>query len=573
MKKWFLVILLVNILADLSAQRLADFETRYKRAVQLVSEGSFEKARGEFYVLSQSTIPNNPYLPYVLYFESLACFKTNLHNNAKNYLKQLIDKYPDWNRISDAYYLMANTHFVQGNLTEAIENLRRITDAKVLPEANSMEDYYLGTVTSIATLKNLYSLYPEDRIIALNLSDLIERTSSDKKDLELSDRITNRYGVKKSKLLAPSLANQTASTSKTPIATKEKSNKGFYNVGVLFPFNLEELDPDKRSRSNQFALDMYEGIKLAKSKLQSEGVTINLFAYDVDNQQDEMMSLINNTSFGQMDMMFGPLHVETNKIASAYCTQAKIPLVNPLATDKDLITDQPFIYLTQPSLTLQAKRLAAFSQSNFAPRTAIILYNPNRVDSLLAVTYQQELQKIGVEVVANTKVTGTNTEAYMAAIPEMGGRKVGHVFLASYSKNGGVSLLSALDRKHINTPIVTRADVFPLQSLSREQLSGKEIYVIANDFVDDTKTEVQQFKQLYMNRRGTLPSSYAFQGYDMMLFFGRMLGKYSPQIKAGLDQKAYTDGFTLSGFDYTLSNENQIVPIFRYDNYRFVKVN
>ena len=575
MRKLVLVVVLVGVSSLGYSQRASDFEARYKRAYQLLLEENYDKARTEFYALSQNLTPNNPYAPYSVYFAGLACFKTNLHNNAKSYAKLLIERYPDWNRLSDGFYLYANVCFVQQNYAEGIEYLRRITDPAVKKDADVMEDFYLGLVANLGILKTLYNQFPDDRVIAVNLADLIERTSSDKKDLELSDRITNRYGVKKPRPTIQPPTNPTASTTKAPsnLPIREKTSKGFFNIGVLFPFNMSELDPDNRVRANQFALDMYEGVKLAKSKLQSEGITINLFAYDVDNQPNAMTDLINNTSFAQMDLLVGPLHVETNKLAVSFCNQMKIPMVNPLATDKDLVINQPYIYLGQPSLSLQAKKIAAFSQQNFVPRTAVILYNPNRVDSLLAAFYQQELTKIGVEVVANSKIGGTNTESYLAAIPEVGNKKIGHVFLASYSKNGGVSLLSAMDKKKIFAPVITRADVFPMQSISKDQLSGKEIYIMANDFVDESKPEVQQFRQLYMNRRGTVPSSYAYQGYDMMLFFGRMMGKFTPQMKVGLDTQAYPEGYTLSGFDYTLSsNENKIVPLFKYENYRFVPV-
>ena len=57
----------------------------------------------------------------------------------------------------------------------------------------------------------------------------------------------------------------------------------------------------------------------------------------------------------------------------------------------------------------------------------------------------------------------------------------------------------------------------------------------------------------------------------MTLFWGRVLTKYGTNFKKGLDDlDTYKQSFSTSGYDYTQSQDNQVVPITTFQNYKFV---
>ena len=59
----------------------------------------------------------------------------------------------------------------------------------------------------------------------------------------------------------------------------------------------------------------------------------------------------------------------------------------------------------------------------------------------------------------------------------------------------------------------------------------------------------------------------------MLLFYARMLNNGRNQLRSSLNAIEYTQGYTLDGFDYTNgANENQIVPIIKYQDGKFIEV-
>ncbi len=355
----------------------------------------------------------------------------------------------------------------------------------------------------------------------------------------------------------------------------------------MFPFRLDEFHADKRLRSNQYVYDLYNGIRLAKDKLQEEGITVNLFAYDVDNDANKALELVNSSAFAQTDLIIGPLYIEPNRIASAYANQNNMLLLNPIATSSELIANQPMSFLAQPSLTRQAQKAAEQARSLGGSRRAAIYFGMSRKDSLLAVAYQNELKRQNYQIVDFRKMSGTaqnmadamqlnGTSApprSVTATVTPNGVTLGNIFFASNNEDDGARMLEALSRRHVSGPLIATSTAFDYYRNSVSTFTRRDLYLLYPDFVDNTREPVMAFQEAYIADRNTIPSVFASQGYDMMLFFGRQLARNGTQFRSRTTLRSDTDDYLLSGFDYTQANENQIVPIVKYQDGRFVKIN
>ena len=568
----------------------ADAQKRYQAAVRLVQTGDYERAKADLNAVIQR---GGPLAPYASYYYALAAFRQKNYNTARLMLNQLMSQFPDWRKIDDAHYLLAAAHFETGQIEDGLTALRRIGDPAVRLDAVKLEQNFIGRLTDLNQLKQLNRAFPDNRTVGLALIDLIQRTASDKDDLELSDRLTNRFGVPGSVASRPSTpvpgATETpANRPPTPV-TRPNRSKGYYNVAVMFPFRLDDFDADKRVRTNQYVYDLYDGIQLAKEKLQEEGITVNLFAYDVENDANKTLELVNSPNFAQTDLIIGPLYVEPNRIASAYANQNNMLLVNPIATGSELVANQPLSFLAQASLNRQAQKVAEQARALGGVRRAAIYFGTARKDSLLASAYQAELKRQNYQIVDFQKVggpaqamadamrfTGTTTTARSASAT--GGTlpaaaAPGHVFFASSNDDDGPRMLDALSRRRVSGPLIATAGAFDYYRNSTSTFTRRELYLLYPDYIDTAREPVALFQEQYVAKRNTIPSVFAHEGYDMMLFFGRQMAKNGVPFRSRASLRSSPDeDYVLSGFDYSQTNENQIVPIVRYEGGRFVKI-
>ncbi|WP_338876865.1 tetratricopeptide repeat protein [Spirosoma sp. SC4-14] len=582
---WFkLLIFLIGFVywTTAEAQVSSDAQRRYKAAVQLVQAGNYERAKADLNALVQR---DGPLAPYASYYYAVAAFRQKNFNQARLMIKQLMSRYPDWRKMDDVNYLLAAVHMEMGQYEDALEAIQQIKSTSFRVDTDKMEQVFLSKIKELSRLKQINRQYPDDRNVGLALIDLIQRTATDKDDLELSDRLTNRFGVPGTITQPTSITPATTRPSTTNQPNRNARSKGYYNVAVMFPFRLDDFNADRHLRSNQYVYDLYNGMKMAKAKLQEEGITINLFAYDLDNDANKALELVNSPAFAQTDLIIGPLYIEPNRIASAYANQSNILLLNPIATSSELVADQPLSFLAQPSLAHQAQKAAEQARNITTLRRAAIYFGTSRKDSLLAAAYQSELKRQNYQIVDFRKLSGS-TQAMADAMQFSGNTTssrsvgtvtsgapvtVGHVFFASTNDEDGAKLIEALSRRKVNAPLIATSSAFDFYANSSSTFTRRDLYLIYPDFIDTSRETVVDFQADYLSRRNTIPSVFASEGYDMMLFFGRQLAKNSTRNRSLM--RSDSDDYLMSGFDYTQSNENQIVPIVKCEGSRFVKIN
>lgn len=568
----------VGGLSALQAQTAGDAaERHYKAAVRSVQTGDYERAKTDLAPLIQE---NGSLAPYAHYYYALALFKQKNYAQTRLILNQLTARFPSWRKLDDARYLLACADLENDQYEEGLTALQRISTPDLKPAVTKLERYFLGRLTDLNRLKGLQKEFSSDKNLAQVLVDVIQRTSTDTNDLALASRLSSQFGLsapaRQNPLtdspVAPSVSESPVVVTPAPSAATRNRNKGYYNVAVLFPFRIDEFDVVRRSRANQYVYDLYEGIKLAKVKLQEEGITVNLLAYDIDNDTDKTLELLNNPAFLQTDLIVGPLYAEPNRLVTNFASLNTIALINPIATSSELIANQPQAFLAQPSLDQQAEKTADFAKSLAGLHRAAIYFGTSRKDSLLAVTYQTVLKRQGFQVPEMRKLKGSADEmALSMKISSL--NKLSHVFLASSNEGDGARFLTALDKRQVAVPVIATAPAFDYYRNSMSTFTRRELYLLSADYSDNSRPAVEEFKETYLSRRNIIPSIFASQGYDLMLFFGRSLAKTGATFQKREELKSDTDDYVLSGFDYTQSNDNQLVPIIKYENGRFVKAN
>ena len=528
LKRLALILLLIlSIFQITNAQKsAAEYELAHKKALETYKTGEYEKAQAAFSFLCNTQIENH-LVPYSYYFNALAATKLQKYFEAKTTLKQLLELFPSWSQKEEINYLLANIAFEEKNYVEALNITNSIESELMQDDLADMKSFYFREITSLKILQDLAKKFPNERV-------LLERKN------ELSP-------------ISPT--------------SSVKISKGYFNLGILLPLDIETLDPEK-PRKNQYAIDIYQGMKMAKSKLLKEAITINLFTYDITNNPDDIMELVNNQSFKKMDLLIGPLFAETNKVATAYCQMNQIPIVNPMSNNRRILDEYSLSFLAQPSAEMQAIKASDFVRNQaFLGRNTAIYYTDSPNDSTMAAIYRQQMQKVGYEIVKFEKILPYSNDI-IAKLPT---NRVSHIFMATSDKKAGLSMITALNKKENMTPLITTAEAFNSSSLSNGTLSGREVFCLDPEFVDLEKPEVDTFRKDYLSKYGIIPSYYAFHGYDLALFWGRILNRNGANIRKILDnQDSYKDTYTLSGYNYLNSQDNQILPVTTFQNYKFV---
>ena len=526
----------------------------YKEAVQQYASQDFEGALASLTPLTSAQY-TNAIVPYSLYYYALASMEINKAFQARAILRELFQRTISWDKKDEAYYLYALASFKDKYYEEGITYLDRINSDDFTDDIEALMQTYIPPIENINALKELNQKFPTKKIIAEALVSRIQaRKYNIKADLELSDILTDRF-----KLISKHKVENEKSISSYIRPYDDK----VIDVGVLLPFNLSSFDINEATTKNRFIYDMYSGMQLALNVLKSENIPVKLYGFDVGSSPESAEKYLKDANFKKLDVLIGPLYGRPNKIISEFAMENKMYQIHPISNSQSLINEASNSFLVRASESIQAQKCLDFAEQKNQKKSVSIYYEDNR-DSLFARIYATEAKKRGYEV---SEFKAYTVESGISNIPQKG-----HVFIIGNS-NFGPKMLRVLSQNKSDDLVIATESSFNLETASRSTLE-KNIYLINPRYSDLESESLKEFKKNYISKMNMSPSYYSYLGYDIILFYSRMLKDGKEIFRLNLDESPFMGDLLLSGFDYSnKSSENKIVPIVKYNNGRFEIVN
>lgn len=547
MRQVFFSFLFVLIAMGTNAQdTFQEYKRNYNQAIQLYANSQYENAIRVFLPLTQEKY-KNAFVPYSHYYVALCSNNVTNFSQAKTSLRQLFQRFPDWEKRDEAYYLYAEASFNQKNYEEALEYINRIQNQDILRSVPDMEYKYLSAIKEFSKIKQLQSTFPNNKTIAeIYVKTMSEKSYSTREELVLSDELTNRF-----KLINPKKEG-----------FKRAYDDATIDFGILLPFEVHELSINSGNKK-PYPYDLYIGMKIASDQLANEGIATNVYAFDINNDDNAMIDLVNDQNFKKIDLFVGPLYASPNKVAIGYAIKNKILQVHPLSNNLGLTEESDGIFLAQPSFTDQSNKAIKVAKGLNTKKTVAIYFGNSRKDEQFAQIYRSEVEKNGMSVVEFRQISAASDIQNHTA--------TNHTFIAAMPDETR-NMIQYVRKEKNPAPIFTGASsfdfsVFPLSLLKQD------IYIIYPEYVDMESSEVKNFKDMYVTKMGELPTYYAYLGYDIALYYSRILKNGKENFKSQMNMIEYTQGYTLSGFDYTNgSKSNQLIPIIKYENGHFREI-
>ncbi len=551
MKKIRFSIVILGLLAG-SFSALAqtpEQETRYQNGRALLDQKKYGLAMTELMPLTNMAA-GNPRAAEAGYLYAVAASKANKPQEATAMLQQLIRTAPDWGNIEEAYYLLAKLDFDKQDYEAAIRNLQVVESDFIKADAQNLERAYLLSLADKNRFKNLLQQFPDDNVLAKTYADKLISgwfAEEDRTDLENL--------VQKFKLDAAVY---------NPSKIKAGGKKSEYNVAVLLPFSLKADAATKRK--NQFAADFFAGMKLAQDSLARNNVKLNLFSYEAGTDTTEAGIIFRLPELKSMDLVIGPVYKATTKQASRFAKNAHINVINPLSEDLEVINGGANMFLFESSIMTRAQRAADFAYDTFEDKTAAVIFENTKDDTLFARAYRRQFELRGGKVKLYKKINTKKNPNVMAVYQNVDLKTFGHLLVVSDNLPAAVATTSQVESQNAKLPVLVKESWLEMPQLSLSQLDELEIYFLYPKYTDSGLPAVRNFRRKFMESYNIPPSSYAYSGFEILYRFGNLLQSYGPHFETFLPQTNTVSGVLFPAYHYGPARDNQYLPILKLEN-------
>jgi ABC-type branched-subunit amino acid transport system substrate-binding protein len=366
-----------------------------------------------------------------------------------------------------------------------------------------------------------------------------------------------------------------------------KPKKTAYNIGLLLPFKLEELELiniDELARSKAsfpaaqaLAMDFYTGFKKAVDSLSSKDFDITLNLFDI-NEKDSLKieTLCKSYDFKKLDAVFGPLYSSEFKLLSSRAKSLSIPVVSPLTQQNKILYNNALVSKINPSLYTLIEGLADYCSDSLMSSSNIMIVNTVPKDLAYLKTFKAEYNdnlvlkgktlKDSIKVVKGMAgVKGAYVEGKKNVVVVLTNN---HVYLQDFI----TQLASFSEKKDI--VLVGFNSVTSIDNLDQGYLNKLQFHFATANHIDYENPLTRQLAKQYQDVFSTDPSDYYFQGFDIATYYLSNLKNSGPAFFLNLDKipgKGLSTDFKFYRPDTYTGFENQALSIYKYLDFKLVK--
>ncbi len=353
--------------------------------------------------------------------------------------------------------------------------------------------------------------------------------------------------------------------SRNEIPTSERLNS--YNIQCLFPFYAAQFSPGnaKSKEKSQRAISLFAGMKMAADKLSSENINLNINVLDSNGAEENVKSSLSSTEFQNADLVIGPFKKRNVKAAADWCANKKIPFVSPMNPSDDLASGNPYFVQVKPSLENHCKAITEHALNLFSPDEIVLVCRNKSAETARFAFFNtarraffkgQDNEKFREYVVSDYGNNFTNMDfSSYFPLPDDNGvisEKVSRVFIIpSWSSEAFVNSalrLIRIAKQHHDVYVYGMPRWKTYEKVDFEYYESLNLHISSDGFVDPTGMDAKSFKSSFFYKFGELPSDDAYFGYDLLLYFGRMLDKHGTQFQNKIDVEPYNG--LHSSFDF-----------------------
>jgi hypothetical protein len=150
---------------------------------------------------------------------------------------------------------------------------------------------------------------------------------------------------------------------------------------------------------------------------------------------------------------------------------------------------------------------------------------------------------------------------------------IGHILGATRKNYLANNLISAVETMGDSTALYGYGDWLDFTMVAYNQLERIGVSMVYPDYVAYSDTTYKAFEKKFLSKYKAMPSSFQLQGYELMMQIGKLMDSHGVYFQNELRRGGYYEGLIYQGIKYGSANDNQIVPIVKFEDAELKIVN
>lgn len=329
----------------------------------------------------------------------------------------------------------------------------------------------------------------------------------------------------------------------------EAFKKEVYNLALFIPFEAKVTNASTEDISSLSAsrfVNYYAGVKLGLEEIEKEGLSFNVKVFDSERSPEVVAQKINSIIKGGVDIIVGPYEREGLQVTAEYGKEHNIAVISPWLASTRVTDNNPFYVQLRPSLSSHYFKMINHIHQHFENDEIVLIGRDVDADKNRFRYFQKTYAALNNDPLDDTIqeffVLEDSLSYGATAFNNLfvnGEKKA--IIIPNWNYNDEDFIYSCLRRLNIekgNAEIYVYGMpiIYDSEKMDFDFYKNLNIRMVLSEFTDWADPRVQDFERKYFQRFGDLPTSDAYEGFDMINFIGNNLLKYGLNFHLYLEE-------------------------------------
>ncbi len=150
---------------------------------------------------------------------------------------------------------------------------------------------------------------------------------------------------------------------------------------------------------------------------------------------------------------------------------------------------------------------------------------------------------------------------------------IGHILGSTRKNYMANNLISAVETMGDSTVLYGFGDWLDFTMVAYNQLERIGVSMVYPDYLTYGDSTYEFIARKFIKKFNLVPNTYQLQGYELMMQLGKIMDRNGIYFQNELRKGQYYEGIIYQGLKYGSANDNQIVPIVKFENAELKIVN
>ncbi|HIZ85821.1 MAG TPA: LysM peptidoglycan-binding domain-containing protein [Candidatus Coprenecus stercoravium] len=313
--------------------------------------------------------------------------------------------------------------------------------------------------------------------------------------------------------------------------TAEMYDDSIYRISVVLPFNAARLTDG----INAYTADFYAGILTAASILKEDGLFGNFAIDAVDlTEYGSSWEMTASGVLSNSALIIGPISERDLQPVASFARSRHIPTVSPLDIRTTALADgNPYLFIFPPQAELatahQADKIAARTATDTSISVTVIYEQGYEMsDNVRQTLSELDNREVAYRTFSYDFLSGRGIDSTMSR--SLSEDRLNLVIIPSMSEAFITDALRNLNL--IKSSYDYRIEVYGMsrwksfETIEQNYFHALDLRLALSYYIDYNNPETIEFINRYRAAFNTEPSSFAFQGYDILTFFVKAMSGY-----------------------------------------------